>query len=249
MARAKDATRKALKCRATEVLKKESSSGPQCGEDCNLFSGENIDDVLDFLRNESEQDSNADLDDEPDELPTIPGHSTEVFHCCNVAAHQGEHHYVCRICASLASTYLRETPSALLDGGPRSTPQGQRFLPLCKKCTRAAKASGNQGCICDCLGQALCFQCKRDRLETAAARRDAEVNWRLGFVPWGEKAGDKESEYLFMKPILKCVCGSEKVEVEDGEEGILRCAGCEGTVVKIGGQVWDPVRRGFVVID
>lgn len=241
-------TRKAPKRRAIEVPKKQSNPGPQCDEDCNLFSCENIDDALARLDNETDQDSDADQDDEPDELPTIPQHSTEVFHCCNLAAHQDGHHYVCRVCASLASTYLRQTPNALLDGGPRSTPQGQRFFPLCHNCSRAAKASGNQGCTCDCLDQALCFQCKHDRLETAAARRDAEVNRRLGFAPFGEKVRGPEFKCRFLKPILKCICGSEKVEIGNGERGILRCAGCTGTVLKDDGRVWDPLAKAFVVI-
>lgn len=241
-------TRKTPKRRATEAPKKESNPGPQCDEDCNLFSRENIDDALARLDNETDQDSDADEDDEPDELPTIPQHSTEVFHCCNLAAHQDGHHYVCRACASLASTYLRETPNAPLDRGTRFTPQGQRFFPLCHNCTQAAEASGNQGCICNCLDQALCFKCKRDRLEAAAARRDAEVDRRLGFAPFGEIRGS-ESKCRFLKPILKCICGSEKVEIGNGEGGILRCAGCTGTVVKVAGRVWDALTGTYVVID
>lgn len=240
--------RKAAGIPATRATKNQSNPVPKCSEDCDLLLGQNIDDILVRLDNESRQDSNNDVHDQPGKLPNIPQHSTEIFHCCNVAAHPDGKHYVCRICAILANKYLRETPNALLNGGLPSTPYSQRFFGLCKKCTRVAKASVNQGCICDCLGQALCFNCKRDLLETAAARRDAEVDHRLGFVPWGGKAGNQEPEYLFMKPVLRCMCGDEVVKGGDGGEGILRCAGCEGTVIKTGGRVWDPLTSDFVVL-
>lgn len=219
---------KSRAARATKNTKKEKA--PQCSEECDMFSGQNIDDLLESL---NDQDFDPDLDEELDKLPTIPQHSEELYHCCNVAAHQDRRHYVCKFCASLASTYLRKPPNALLHGGPPSISQSQRFFPLCKKCTVAAQASGNQGCICDCLGQALCFQCKRDSLELAAAKCDVELKSRLAFVPCGEKAGDEESEFLFMKPVFKCICGSEDVEGGDGGKGVMRCAGCEGTVVMV----------------
>ena len=76
------------------------------------------------------------------------------------------------------------------------------------------------------------------------AKRDVEVERnRLGFVPWGEMG---DGEWCLMKPVLNCVCGEEELEVGDGKEGILRCAGCEGTVIKTGGQVWDPFAMRFV---
>lgn len=51
-----------------------------------------------------------------------------------------------------------------------------------------------------------------------------------------------------MRPILKCVCGSEDIEggEDKGGESVLRCAGCEGTVIKTGGRVWDPLKNAFV---
>lgn len=253
--------RKSARGPTTRASKNESKPLPKCSEDWDLHLGQNIEDVLDSLDNESGQDSGNSSHDEPGgKLPRIPQHSTETFHCCNVAAHQdGQKHYVCKICANLANTYIRETPNALLHRElPLTTiAQGQRFFPLCKSCTGVAKESVNQGCICDCLGQALCFKCKCDFLETAAARRDAEVDHRFGFVPCGENAENPKSKFLFMKPVLKCICGEDTVVVADGVgdaggggggggEGILlRCAGCEGTVKKTAAGVWDPLTREF----
>lgn len=222
--------RKAARGPTTRATKNESKPVPKCSEDWDLRPSQNIEDALDSLDNESGQDSDDSFDDEPGKLPTIPQHSTEIFHCSNVAAHQDGQHYVCRTCATLANKFIRETPNALLHSQLPLIAQGQRFFPLCEKCTRAAKESAKQGCICDCLGQALCFKCKCDLLETAAARRDAEVDHRLGFVPCGEQAENPKSKYLFMKPVLRCICRDKVAEGGDGGEGILRCAGCEGTV-------------------
>lgn len=239
--------RKAARGPTTRATKNESKPVPQCSEDWDLRLGQNIEDALGSLDNESDQDSDYSFDDEPGNLPNIHQHSRETFHCCNVAAHQDGQHYVCKICATLANTYIRETPNSLLHSQLPLTAQGQRFFPLCKKCTRAAKESTNQGCICDCLGQALCFKCKCDLLETAAARRDAEVDHRLAFVPCGEQAENPKSKYLFMKPVLRCICGDRVDEVGDEGEGILRCAGCEGTVNQTTAGAWDPLTRKFVV--
>lgn len=237
----------------TRASKNESKHLPQCSEDWDLHLGQNIEDVIGSLDDKSGQDSDDNFQDEPGKLTKIPQqHSSETFHCCNVAAHQDGHHYVCRICATLANTYIRETPNALLQSGelPLTTVQGhQRFFPLCKNCSHLAKESANLGCICDCLGQALCFKCKCDLLETAAARRDAEVDHRLGFVPCGEKAENAKSQSLFMRPVLRCICGGDKVpDGGDGGQGILRCAGCEGTVKKTAAGVWDPLTREFVAL-
>lgn len=244
--------RKSTRGPTTKATKNEPNPLPKCSEDWDLHLGQNIEDVLDSLDFESGQDSDDGFHDEQGvKLPRIPQHSTETFHCCNVAAHQGGQHYVCKICATLANTYIRQSPNALLHTDLPLTAQGQRFFPLCKNCTRLAKESANQGCICDCLGQALCYKCKCDLLETAAARRDAEVDHRLGFVPCGEKAENPKSKFLFMKPVLRCICG-DTVAAEgggDGGERILRCAGCEGTVKKTAGGVWDPLTRKFVVFD
>lgn len=243
--------RKSARGPTTRASKNEYKPLPKCSEDWDLHLGQNIEDVLDSLDNESGQDSGYSSRDEPGKLPRIPQHSTETFHCCNVAAHQdGHNHYVCKICATLANTFIRETPNTLLHSELPLTVQGQRFFPLCKNCTGVAKESvNNQGCICDCLGQALCFKCKCDFLETAPARRDAEVDHRLGFVPCGENAENPKSKFLFMKPVLKCICGDRVAdggEDAGGVEGIfLRCAGCEGTVKKTAAGVWDPLTREF----
>lgn len=229
MPRARVEKRKAPKtCDAKRhVTKKKSNPAYRCSEDCDLFSYQNIDNIL---------------EDESGQLPMSPQHSKEIFPCSNAAAHRDGPHYTCTSCSSLSNTHLRNTPNALLYGGHPSI-HGQRFFPLCVRCTQAARTSANQGCIC--LQRTFCFQCKCDRLKSAAAKRDAEVErTRLGFVPCGEKVDDK---WLSVRPILKCLCGHEKVEVGDGKEGILRCAGCEGTVTKTNGRVWDPFARDFVI--
>ncbi|MCJ1349246.1 hypothetical protein MMC31_007482 [Peltigera leucophlebia] len=235
--------RKAAESPTKSATKAQSNPVPKCCEDWDQFSGPNLEDILASLDDESGEDSDNSVHNEPVKLPTIPHHSLELFHCCNLTAHKDRRHYVCRICATLASAYLRDTPNALLNSGNPSTLQGQRFFPLCEVCTREAIASANQGCVCDCLDQALCFECKRDMLESAAARRDAEINHRLGFVPLGKEGRDK----LFLKPVLRCICGIEEVG-GDGEEGIFRCAGCRGTVIKTGGRVWDPLIGDYVVV-
>lgn len=240
--------RKSARGPTKKSIKNEPKPVPKCSEDWDLHLGQNIDDVL--LDNKSASDSDSHSHDEPGRGPLIPQHSTETFHCCNVAAHQDGQHHICKICATLANKYIRETPNALLHSKLPLAAQGQRFFPLCKNCTRVAKESANQGCICDCLSQALCFNCKCDLLETAAARRDAEVDRRLGFVPCGEEAENPKSKHLFMKPVLKCICGDKVAEGGDyggGGEGILRCAGCEGTVTKTAAGVWDPLALKYVL--
>lgn len=57
-----------------------------------------------------------------------------------------------------------------------------------------------------------------------------------------------DDEWRFMKPVLNCICGEENSEVGDGKEGILRCAGCEGTVMKTDGRAWDPFAGEFVEV-
>lgn len=230
---------KALESGATRATmntmkEKESNLAPQCNEDFNLYSAQNPDDPLEWTYQEAETVA---------KMPATPQHSVELFHCCNVAAHQDGRHYVCKICASLANTYLRKT-NALLDGRPPYRPPG-RFFPLCINCAVAAQASGNQGCSCDYLDQALCFQCKRDSLEAAAARCKVELQSRS---PRGERALDKELGFIVMKQVLKCVCGRY---VEDGyrEKEVLRCAGCEATVAKIGRRYYDPLNGIFVTYD
>ena len=58
-----------------------------------------------------------------------------------------------------------------------------------------------------------------------------------------------QSQSLFMRPILRCFCGEEDLDLGDGMEGFLRCAGCEGIVIKTAGQVWDPFAKEFVKIE
>ena len=57
-----------------------------------------------------------------------------------------------------------------------------------------------------------------------------------------------DDKWLFMRPVSNCLCGEEELEIGDGQEGIMRCAGCEGTVTKRGGQVWDPFVDEFVEV-
>lgn len=236
MAQARKTKRRAPKSRAAinraaRATKKQSKLVHPCSEDCTLFS--------------EDLDVDAILNDELGDLPEPPQHSKEVSPCSNAAAHQNGPHYICTNCSSLANTYLRNDPEGLLHSGHPFI-KSQRFFPLCKKCVKKAVESAKQGCFCDCLDETLCFKCKRDKLYLATAKRDAEVERvRLGFAPWGEMARNK---WQFMKPVISCVCGKEEFEVGDGREGVLRCAGCEGTVMKKDGQVWDPFARGFVKI-
>ena len=92
----------------------------------------------------------------------------------------------------------------------------------------------------------MCFQCKHDTHDVAAARCDVELKSKFAFVPSGEKARDEDFEFLFMKPVFNCICGSD-VEGGDRGKGGLRCAGCEGRVVKTGGRIWHLLTRDFVV--
>lgn len=232
MARTRNVKRRGTKTRAARATKKQSKIAHSCSEDCTLFS--------------EDLDVDAILNDESGDLSEPPPHSMEVFPCSNAAAHQDGPHYICTNCSSLANEYLRRDPYGLLHSG-HPIIKGQRFFPLCKACVKDAVKSTRQGCFCDCLDETLCFKCKRDKLYLAAAKRDAEVEQvRLGFGPWGEMAGNK---WQFMRPILSCVCGEEALEVGDGREGVLRCAGCEGTVMKTDGRVWDPFARAFVKIE
>lgn len=70
----------------------------------------------------------------------------------------------------------------------------------------------------------------------------------------------RKYKFLFMKPVLKCICGADgdvAAELGGGDygrlaggagEGILRCARCERTVIKIAaGDVWDPLTLKFFV--
>lgn len=222
---------KAARARAARATKKQSNLAPPCSEDCTLFS--------------EDLDVDAILNDEFSDLPEPPQHSTEVFCCSNAAAHQNGPHYICTNCSSLGNAYLRNDPQGLLHSG-HPIIKGQRFFPLCKKCVKKAIESAKQGCRCDCLDETLCFICKRDKLYLATAKRDAEVERiRLGFAPWGVMARNK---WQFMGPVLSCICGKEEFELGDGREGVLRCAGCEGTVMKMGGQIWDPFAREFFKI-
>lgn len=66
-------------------------------------------------------------------------------------------------------------------------------------------------------------------------------------MPYGENAENPKSKCLFMKPVLRCICGNRVAEGGDGGEGILRCAGCEGTVNLTAAGAWDPLIREFVV--
>lgn len=233
MARTRNVKRRAtFKTCAARAAKRQSNIAHSCSEDCTLLLGE-----IDF---------DAILNDESGDLPEPPLHSKEVSPCSNAAAHQNEPHYICRNCSSLANAYLRKDPYGLLHSGHPFI-KGQRFFPLCKECVKDAVKSAKQGCLCDCLDETLCFKCKRDKLHLATAKRDAEVERvRLGFGPCREMAGNK---WQFMRPILSCICGEEELEVGDGIEGVLRCAGCEGTVMKTGGQVWDPFAREFIKIE
>lgn len=231
MARAKWKAPKtrAAKSRAARAIKKTSNLAHPCSEDCSLFSEPNVGEILD------------------DELgqfpPTPPQHSKYALPCSNVAAHQERTHYICTNCSSLADTYLRNDPHGLLRGGHPAR-KGQRFFQLCKECKKVARESAKQGCFC--FDPTLCFQCKCDKLQFATARRDAEVEHsRLGFVPSGEMV---DGEWRFMRPVLNCLCWEEKLDVGDGTEGILRCAGCEGTVIKTDGRVWDPFAGEFVEV-
>lgn len=235
MARTRNVKRRAPKTlaartRAARMVKKQSNLAHPCSEDRTLFS--------------EDLDVGAILNEESGDLPEPPPHSKEVSPCSNSAAHQDGAHYICTNCCSHANAYLRNDPYGLLHSGHPFI-KGQRFFPLCKKCMEDAGKSAKQGCFCDCLEETLCFRCKRDRLYLATAKRDAEVErGRLGFGPCGEMDGD---EWQFMKPVLGCRCGGE-LELGNGEEGVLRCAGCEGMVKKTGGQVWDPFAREFVKI-
>lgn len=229
MARTRNVKRRAPKTRASRTAKKQSHLTYTCSEDCTLFS--------------EDLDVHAILNDESEDLPEPPPHSKEVSPCSNAAAHQDGPHYICTNCSSLANTYLRKDPYGLLHSGHPFI-KGQRFFPLCKECVKEAVKSAKQGCLCDCLDETLCFKCKRDKLYLATAKRDAEVERvRLGFGPWGEMVGNK---CQFMGPVLSCICGEEKLEVGDRREGVLRCAGCGGTVMKTGGRVWEPFAREFV---
>lgn len=126
--------------------------------------------------------------------------------------------------------------------------QGKRLFHLCSDCEAVAKkSSANPGCVCDYRDQKLCFKCKLELLGKGAAKRDAEVNRRLGFILAGLiPAGNKPSEVLFMKPVLKCICGNEIIGAKDEEQGILRCAACEGIVPTNDGWAWDPLAEDFV---
>lgn len=215
---------------AARTTKKPSNLARCCNEDCSLFSESNVGETL---------------NDKSGQLPlAAPQHSKEVSPCSNAAAHQGPH-YICTNCSSLADTYLRNEPHGLLRGGHPAR-KGQRFFLLCKTCKDEAQRSSKQGCFCFDRTSSLCFQCKSDKLAFAAAKRDAEVEYnRLAFVPWGAMVDDK---WLFMRPVLNCLCGKEELEIGDGQDGIMRCAGCEGTVTKTGGQVWDPFVDEFVEV-
>ena len=236
MARTRNFKRRAPRARAAisraaRATKKQSNLANSCSEDCTLFS--------------EDLDVDAILNNESGDLPERAPLSKEVSPCSNAAAHQNGPHYICTNCSLLANTYLQKDPHGLLHSGHPFI-KGQRFFPLCKKCIKKAGESAKQGCLCDCLDETLCFKCKRDKLYLATAKRDAEVERvRLGFGPWGETARNK---WQFMRPVLSCVCGEEELEVGDGKEGVLRCAGCEGTVMKTGGRVWDPFARAFVKI-
>lgn len=235
MPRAQTTNPRAPIIRLTTVFNKKSDPAPKCCEDRDLFSSNNIDAAIDRGDHESDQDSDV------VHLSTIHQHSKKVFSCSNAAAHPNEPHYTCTSCASLTNTYLRVNHNALLEGGIPPM-KGQRFFPLCHSCMQVAKASGNRGCKCNYLGKELCFQCKRNYLEIATARRDSEVDSRLGF----RSVGDKKPKVLFMKPVFKCICGNEKIEIKDEMECTLRCAGCEGLVTMMSGRVWDPLARDFM---
>lgn len=234
MGRAGNARRKAPRSstainRAARATREQANLAHPCSEDCTFFS--------------EDLDVDGILNDESGDLLEPPPHSVKVSPCSNAAAHQNGPHYICTNCSSVANTYLRNDPDGLLHSGHPFI-KGQRFFPLCQKCVKKAGESAKQGCYCDCLDETLCFKCKREKLYLATAKRDAEVQRvRLGFGPWGKKAGHR---FDFMRPILSCICGEEKLELGDGREGFLRCAGCEGTVMKTGGQVWDPFAREFV---
>lgn len=235
MGRARNAKRKAPRTRtainrtAITTKKHVHFVNPLCTEDCSLFS--------------EDLDVDAILNDKSGDLHEPPQHSEKVSPCSNPAAHENGPHYICTNCSSLANKCLRNDPEGLLHSGHPFI-KGQRFFPLCKKCVKKAVESAKQGCRCDCLDETLCFKCKREKLYLATAKRDAEVERvRLGFGPWGKKYRHK---LKFMRPILSCICGEEELEVGDGIEVILRCAGCEGTVRKLCGQVWDPFSREFV---
>lgn len=228
----------------------------QCCEHGNLFSEKDIDAAIDRLDEESDESDESGESGESDEsegdgdvvslgaMTAIHRHSEQVFVCSNADAHQNEPHYICTSCASLANIYLSNIPNELLEGG---TPpmQGKRFFPLCSDCAIAANHSpANRGCVCDYRDQNLCFKCKLELLGKGAAKRDAEVNSRLGFIP----AGNKESEVLFVTPVLKCICGNENIWTQDdGLQCTLRCAACEGIVPMISGRAWDPLARGYKV--
>lgn len=216
----------------------ESNPAPQCCEDIDLFSEIDIDAAIDRLDDESDESED---DGDVVLLSTIHRHSEQVSSCSNVDAHQNEPHYTCTSCSSLANTYLRNGHNVLLEGGNPPL-QGERFFPLCSDCERVAKKSAaNRGCVCDYRDQNLCFKCKLELLAKGAAKRDAEVNSRLGFIP----AGSKQSEVLFLKPVLRCICGSERIEAKDKSQCTLRCAVCEGLVPMISGRAWDPLARDF----
>ena len=213
----------------------ESNLAPQCCEDSELFSENNIDAAIDRLDDEAEEDDDVVL------LSTIHLHSEQVFACSNVAAHQNKPYYTCTSCALLANTYLRNTPNELLEGG---TPplQGKRFFPLCVDCAAVAKkSSAARGCVCDYEYKDLCFKCKLELLEKGAAKRDAEVDSRLGFF----SAEKKQSEVLFVTPVLKCICGSDRISTQARLQCTLRCAACEGIVPLISGRAWDPLAKDF----
>lgn len=214
----------------------KSNPSPQCCEDNNLFTENNTDAAIDRLADESEEDGGDVVF-----VGTIYRHSEPVFACSNAEAHPNGPHYTCKSCVSLANTYLGNTPNQLLDGG---TPpmQGKRFFPLCFECAGVAKRSStNEGCVCDYRDQDLCFRCKLELLERGAAKRDAEVKSRLGFVP----AGTKKSDVLFVKPILKCMCGNENLYLQDGLQCTLCCVVCDGIVSMIGGEAWDPLAMDY----
>lgn len=134
--------------------------------------------------------------------------------------------------------------------------------------TTTSTTKQQQGCSCgDFLDETLCFKCKRAKINLATAKRDAEVERvKLGFAPWeddnmmafgntnnnnnnNKSQSQSQSQSLFMRPILRCVCGEEDLDLGNGQEGFLRCAGCEGIVIKMAGRVWDPFAKDFVKIE
>lgn len=208
-----------------------------CCENRDQFSKRDVDAAPDRREDESEQDSDAAIQ------RAINRHSNKVRPCINGTVHQHGPHYVCTSCSSLANTYLRSKGNPLLHGGYPPM-QGQRYFPLCQDCLPVAKISSHdRNCLCDCLRIDLCFQCKRDYLDIAATRRDTEVRRRMEFVP----VGGENPDGVFMKPVMRCICGNEKVVIRNPMNYHLRCAGCRALVPVTSHRAWDPIARDFIV--